>query len=268
MSKANAPAVCLALCETSWTARPEKWPVASPQPGAEWGTLTPKPTMKRRVSLRSDAKRSAPSGRNRRNQWCSPGSVALPSSFLTSPPASCWWIQSSAYTMLRVRETLLFSFRSVTSVILVDDGWRMSACRIQIQGLVWLQIPSLHCWYTHGLLLGRHSNDFASEQCLQLYADGRKDGEGLAIHIVPRCVPGMRQFRPDLYVPIISCALAKTKLGVSHVQHVKRVHAANNQGKDAMSKVTSWNSCDERVWKIMIHIATCWITMIHNYLAV
>lgn len=143
--------------------------------------------------------------------------------------------------MLRRKETSVVIEFSVTSVILVDacPHVRMSACRIQIQGLVWLQIPSLHCWYTHGLLLGRHSNEFTSEQCLQLYADGRKDGEGLAIHIVPRCVPGMRQFRPDLYVPIISCALAKTKLGVPHVQHVKRVHAANNQGKDAMNRVTS-----------------------------
>jgi hypothetical protein len=38
MSKANAPAVCLALfqCETSWNARPEKWPVASQVNGVPW----------------------------------------------------------------------------------------------------------------------------------------------------------------------------------------------------------------------------------------
>ena len=103
---------------------------------------------------------------------------------------------------------------------------------VQIQGLVWIQIPSLHCWYTHGLLLDRHSNEFTSEQCLQLYVHGRKDGEGLAIHIVPRCVPGMRQFRPDLYVPLISCASAsfakdQAWSARNHVQSVQRGHTAN-----------------------------------------
>ena len=112
MSKA-APALCGTAwrCETSWNARPVArgpWPVA--RGPAEWGTLTPRPTatMKRRVS-RSDANPSAPSEiqriqriqRNQRKQWCTRGSVDLPSSFLISPPASCWWIPWSAYTMLR-----------------------------------------------------------------------------------------------------------------------------------------------------------------------